>query len=123
MKTIVLFALATVAAMAADVSGNINKLVGQNVPATAYVEMNILACPSPRVSEVAGQSVRLYFRLAKNAQGDISGTVLGNDKIRCSGTKSSVYNLTIRNGNTVLHSRSYKITGDKWNLNEATPLN
>ena len=125
MKTLLLFLAASMAAMATDVTGNINKLVGQVVPSGAYVELNLLACPSPRVSEVAGRAVRLYFRVATDSQGNISGFVLGNDKIKGGNpqSRSSAYNLTIRSGNAVLHSRSYKIIGDQWDVNQATPLN
>jgi hypothetical protein len=125
MKTLMLFLVASMACFATDITGNIDKLVGQHVPSGAYVELNLLACPSPRVSEVAGRAVRLYFRVATDSQGNISGFVLGNDKVKCGNppSRSSAYNLTIRSGNAVMHSRSYKIIGDKWNLNEATPLN
>jgi hypothetical protein len=78
----------------------INISTNQSAPTVAYVQSTIGGVP-----------------------GEVSGNVLGNDQITCSGSTVSYYNVQASDGAVSLWKVNYAVTGASWDYATAVPLN
>jgi hypothetical protein len=119
-----LFLLGLPSLRSATLSGSVSDLTGQAVTNYTIVRFILQNCTTT-IPRVAGSTsfakMQVDFRPAANGQ--LSGTIVGNDAIICEAQGNTYYKITVLNGTQSLWSGNYFVSGVNFNLNSATPLN
>src|ERR1022692_5087164 len=94
---------------AASITGRISDLTGIPVTSSTFVRFELKNCAS-NIPRVLGQSMIVpnVKDVVPNAQGIITGQVIGNDAITCDVLGNTFYHVTVWNGKTKQFDQNYR---------------
>ena len=108
---------------AASITGRISDLTGIPVTSSTFVRFELKNCAS-NIPRVLGQSMIVpnVKDVVPNAQGMITGQVIGNDAITCDVLGNTFYHVTVWNGKTKQFDQNYYVSGATWDITTAQLL-
>jgi hypothetical protein len=112
-------------AVAPVITGKVVDLSGQPAGTNRTVLFTLKNCGT-NPARVVGSSVIVppVKEIVPNQASILTGTLVGNDVIECGSTLGQTYyEVTLKQGSSVIYTKNYFISGGTWNIATANALN